>query len=142
MVLVVSPRSGRKHMQRATRETQSLSPSRAKTFPERDLELAPHALSNHLFRRSKPHVRILSILIILSAFWISPVTGQTQTDQLTGASELKKGNYENAVRLLNAQLATDPNDAEAETNLLRSFIETGRYMDAEASAKKFLLKNA
>jgi len=129
-------------MQRTTKESQPLSRSRAKTLPECDLELAPHALSNHFFCRSKPHVRILSILTILSAFWISPVTAQTQNDQPTGAAELKKGNYENAVLLLTTQLANNPNDAEAETNLLRAFIETGRYSDAETSAKKFLLRNA
>ena len=77
-------------------------------------------------------MRILSILTILSAFWISPVTAQTPTDQPTGASELKKGNYENAVRLLTAQLTSTPNNADAETSLLHAFIETGRYTDAEA----------
>jgi tetratricopeptide (TPR) repeat protein len=113
-----------------------------KTFSERDLRLAPRALCYQLLRTLKPHVRILSILIILSAFWISPFSAQTQTDQPTGASELKKGNYENAVRLLTAQLTSTPNDADAETSLLQALIETGRYTDAEASAKKFLLKNA
>src|ERR1041385_4069756 len=129
-------------MRRATRKTQPLWPApRAGNAYERDLGLALQALCLHLLRRFKPSVRILSILIILSACWISPFSAQTQNDQPTGASELKKGNYENAVRLLTAQLTSNPNDADAETNLLRAFIETGRYTDAENSAKKFLLKS-
>jgi tetratricopeptide (TPR) repeat protein len=79
-------------------------------------------------------------LIILSGFLIYPFSGQTQSDQPTGASELKKGNYETAIRLLTSQLAANPIDADAETNLLRALIDTGRYTDAEASGKKFLLK--
>ena len=62
---------------------------------------------------------------------------QTQDD---GATELKKGNYENAIRLFSTRLNTSPNDVTAEKNLLHAFIETGRYVDAESSAKKFLLK--
>ena len=118
-------------MRKATRETYSPAPvSRAK-----------HFCKLHVLRRLKQHVRILSILGILSTFTILTLSAQTQTDQPTGASELKKGNYENAIRLLNTQLASNPNDAEAETNLLYAFIETGRYTDAETSAKKFLVKD-
>ena len=62
---------------------------------------------------------------------------QTQDD---GVTELKKGNYENAIRLFTTRLNTSPNDVIAERNLLRALIETGRYVDAESSAKKFLLK--
>jgi tetratricopeptide (TPR) repeat protein len=69
-----------------------------------------------------------------------PFSAQTQTDENTGATELKKGNYENAIRLFTAQLTSNPNDTVAETNLLRAYIETGRYADLESSAKKFLLK--
>jgi tetratricopeptide (TPR) repeat protein len=55
-------------------------------------------------------------------------------------AELKKGDYENAIKLLNARLATNPDDAETEKNLLRAYLETGRYAEAEAAGKKFLLK--
>jgi tetratricopeptide (TPR) repeat protein len=63
-----------------------------------------------------------------------------QTQGPTGLAELKKGNYENAIRLLTARLATNPADAIAQEYLLKAFIETGRYAEAETSAKKFLLK--
>ncbi len=65
---------------------------------------------------------------------------QSQPDELPGLTELKKGDYENAIKLLTARLATRPDDAAAETNLLRAYFETGRYVEAEAAAKKFLIK--
>jgi len=64
-----------------------------------------------------------------------------QTQEPAGLAELKKGDYENAVRLFNSRLNTNPADALAEQSLLRAFIETGRYVEAEASAKKFLLRS-
>ena len=67
--------------------------------------------------------------------------GHTQGNEPVGSAELKKGDYENAIRLLNARLGTNAADAVAQRNLLRAFIETGRYTDAEAAAKKFLLKS-
>jgi len=129
-------------MPRTSQEVYPLSPvSRAWDSYERNLGLTtPQALRCHLLRRFRPFTRILSLVVILSAFTLL-VGAQTQTDQPTGAAELKKGNYENAVLLLTAQLANNPNNAEAETNLLSAFIETGRYTDAETSAKKFLLKS-
>jgi tetratricopeptide (TPR) repeat protein len=74
---------------------------------------------------------------ILFLFALS-VTAQTQDDR--GLIELKKGDYENAFRLLNARLSQTPNDPILERALLRVHIETGRYTEAEATAKKFLLK--
>jgi tetratricopeptide (TPR) repeat protein len=67
---------------------------------------------------------------------------QSQSDDLPGVTELKKGDYENAIKLLTARLTTNAEDAETEKNLLRAYLETGRYVEAEASAKKFLLKTA
>jgi tetratricopeptide (TPR) repeat protein len=66
-------------------------------------------------------------------------SAQTPTDE-PGLAELKKGDYANAIRLFNARLASNANDQTAERNLLRAFIETGKYLDAEISATKFLLK--
>ena len=57
-----------------------------------------------------------------------------------GLAELKKGDYDNAFKLLNTRLASDPNDVPAQRALLRVYIETGRYAEAEAAAKKFLAK--
>jgi len=66
---------------------------------------------------------------------------QTPADELSGVPELKKGDYENAVKLLTARLATNPSDVDAQKYLLRAHRETGHYNEAEAAAKKFLLKS-
>ena len=66
---------------------------------------------------------------------------QSQAVEPPGAAELKKGEYENAIRLLTSRLGTNAGDTEAETGLLRAYLETGRYAEAEAAAKKYLIKN-
>ena len=63
-----------------------------------------------------------------------------QTPETRGLAELKKGDYDNAFKLLSARLVSNPNDAVAQRALLRVYIETGRYAEAEATAKRFLLK--
>ena len=64
----------------------------------------------------------------------------SQISDTLGLAELKKGDYDNAFKLLNARLASNPNDFPAQKALLRVYIETGRYSEAEATAKKFLAK--
>ena len=80
---------------------------------------------------------LLSLVLLLVVCLIS--TAQTQ-DQHAGNAELKKGEYENAIRLFNSRLTNNATDVEAQRNLLQALIDTGRYVDAESSAKKFLLK--
>jgi tetratricopeptide (TPR) repeat protein len=63
-----------------------------------------------------------------------------QVPETRGLAELKKGDYDNAFKLLSARLVSNPNDAVAQKALLRVYIETGRYAEAEATAKRFLLK--
>src|SRR4051812_30303047 len=53
--------------------------------------------------------------------------GQSQIIDTRGLAELKKGDYDNAFKLLNARLAANPNDLPAQEALLRVYIETGRY---------------
>jgi tetratricopeptide (TPR) repeat protein len=66
------------------------------------------------------------------------ITALAQT--APGFDELKKGDYENAFKLLSAHLVQTPTDTVAQRALLRVYIETGRYTEAEATAKKFLVK--
>src|ERR1044072_3866787 len=80
---------------------------------------------------------LLFILLALSTF----ATLAAQTPETRGLAELKKGDYENAFKLLSARLVSNPNDAVAQRALLRVYIETGRYAEAEATAKRFLLKS-
>lgn len=84
---------------------------------------------------------VLLLIANGSQFFPLPLANaQSQPGELPGLSELKKGDYENAIKLLTARLATNPNDVEAEQYLLRAQNETGRYAEAEAAARKFLLK--
>jgi tetratricopeptide (TPR) repeat protein len=106
---------------------------------------------------TKPHegrLGLFRVVLVSVTCWIALVlavngsrflplphaNAQSQPGELSGVAELKRGDYENAVRLLNARLATNPNDIEAEQYLLRAHNETGRYAEAEAAAKKFLMK--
>ena len=94
-------------------------------------------------RISKSSLRtqeFIGVICVICAFCGFTLVGHTQGNEPVGVAELKKGEYENAIRLLNARLGTNPTDAVAQRNLLRAFVETGRYTDAESAAKKFLIK--
>ena len=82
---------------------------------------------------------ILFLIIALCA--LPPIrVVHSQGNEPRGVAELRKGDYENAFKLLSARLVSNPNDAVAQQALLRVFIETGRYAEAEATGKRFLLK--
>ncbi|HEX6045578.1 MAG TPA: tetratricopeptide repeat protein [Pyrinomonadaceae bacterium] len=82
---------------------------------------------------------ILFIFIAFCALALLEVV-HSQTNELRGLAELRKGDYDNAFKLLSARLVSNPNDAVAQTALLRVYNETGRYLEAEATAKRFLTK--
>jgi tetratricopeptide (TPR) repeat protein len=87
---------------------------------------------------------VFALSILCSLVFVSVFLRHTfaqAPDDLPGVAELKKGDYDNAIKLLQGRLAANPADAAAEQNLLRALIETGRYVEAETSAKKFLLKS-
>ncbi len=73
-------------------------------------------------------------------FLLATLGAFAQAPEPRGLAELKKGDYENASKLLSARLASNPNDVVAQGALLRVYIETGRYTEAEATAKRFLQK--
>ncbi|HET9713586.1 MAG TPA: tetratricopeptide repeat protein, partial [Pyrinomonadaceae bacterium] len=78
-------------------------------------------------------------VFLLAAFVVSIPLVHSQRE-LSGLAELKKGDYDNAFKLLSARLVSNPTDTVAQRALLRVFIETGRYLEAEATAKRFLQK--
>jgi tetratricopeptide (TPR) repeat protein len=82
----------------------------------------------------------LALPSIVSLSFSPLASAQTQTDELPGLAELKQGEYDKAVQLLTARLATTPADVDSQKYLLRAYVETGRYTEAESSAKKFLSK--
>jgi len=100
---------------------------------------ARRAFTNCRRRTLVPSLLIFATIIAASVF-IRYASAQS-SDELPGAAELKKGDYENAIKLLTTRLSTNALDAEAEASLARAYLETGRYAEAEASAKKFLVKN-
>jgi cellulose synthase operon protein C len=84
-------------------------------------------------------VGLLIGVALATSVALSGVSAQSP-QELPGVAELKKGDYENAIKLLNARLANNSSDESAQQLLLTAFLETGRYTDAETTARKFLLK--
>ncbi len=84
----------------------------------------------------------LSLLAAAALLLASARAGsaQGQKDAVPGVPELKRGEYARAVELLSARLGSNPSDAEAQKNLLRAYLETGRYAETETSARRFLTK--
>ena len=80
-------------------------------------------------------------LLLGAVLMVASFSTMAQTPELRGLAELKKGDYDNAFKLLSARLASNPTDAAAQQALLRVYIETGRYTDAETAAKRFLQKS-
>src|SRR6187200_3325490 len=73
-------------------------------------------------------------------FLLATLRAFAQAPELRGLAELRKGDYDNASKLLSSRLASNPNDVVAQRALLRVYIETGRYTEAETAAKRFLQK--
>jgi tetratricopeptide (TPR) repeat protein len=92
------------------------------------------AFSNSL----RSALRLCAFAGVILSFFALCVLGQTPDDR--GLGELKRGLYPTALQLLNARLEANPNDIAAQRGVLRVYSETGRYTEAEATAKKFLLK--
>ena len=84
---------------------------------------------------------ILFLFIALCALTLSDVARVVHSqNEPRGLAELRKGDYDNAFKMLSARLTSNPNDTVAQEALLRVYIETGRYLEAEATAKRFLTK--
>ena len=86
-------------------------------------------------------ILILTIVFAISIL-VPPAGTRSQVSEPEGLAELKRGEYEKSIRLLTSKLTSSPTDAEIQKYLLQAFLETGRYADAEASARKFLQKVA
>ena len=82
----------------------------------------------------------LLIVTVCVCSLLDRTSAQNQTNEQRGLAELLRGDYDNAFKLLSARLVSNPTDVVAQKALLRVFIETGRYAEAEATAKRFLTK--
>ncbi len=88
-----------------------------------------------------PSLRLgLHLCVFACAFLFVALGAGAQVPETRGLAELKKGDYETAFKLLSARLVSNPTDAVAQKALLRVYIETGRYAEVEATAKRFLQK--
>jgi tetratricopeptide (TPR) repeat protein len=76
----------------------------------------------------------LFLSLLLTVYCLPPAVYAAQAAE----DELKKGNYQQAIAAFNARLAANRADAAAQAGLLRAYLETGRYSEAEQAAKKFL----
>ena len=83
---------------------------------------------------------VLNLCVFACLLLLLVLSAAAQAPETRGLAELKKGDYDNAFKLLSARLVSKPDDAVAQRALLRVYIETGRYAEAEATAKRFLQK--
>jgi tetratricopeptide (TPR) repeat protein len=92
-------------------------------------------------RRTRRGFALAFVVLLACAHAVSAqitIDNLPQTPSPPGEAELKRGEYARAIELLSARLKTDAADAAAERLLLRAYLETGRYAEAEASARSFL----
>src|SRR5262245_39366058 len=77
---------------------------------------------------------LLFVIICLSSL---PVFAFQSTDD-----DLNRGNYQAAIAGYNQALQTNPGDRQAQAGLLRAYLETGKYSEAQVAAKQFLSKGS
>src|SRR6185436_8687399 len=84
----------------------------------------------------------LKVVILLCTIVICPILMRAQEKEpAVGEVEVRKGDYETALKLLSTRLGSQPTDQVGMRNLLRVYLETGKYLEAESAARKFLIKN-
>jgi tetratricopeptide (TPR) repeat protein len=79
---------------------------------------------------------ITSALYVLLLMLTACAAAQAPTLE-DALEDLKQGKYPEAITALNRLLTTNPNEIEAQAGLLRAYLETGKYKEAEAAAKKY-----
>src|SRR5882724_6479147 len=77
------------------------------------------------------------LLLIMICVSVLPVFAFQSMDD-----DLRHGNYQAAIAAYNQALQTNPSDRQAQAGLLKAYLETGKYSEAETSAKQFLSKGS
>ncbi len=77
---------------------------------------------------------------LLSFFCLLACVSAQQATIESAEEELKAGKYSAAVASFNALLQAAPKDERAQAGLLKAYLETGKYTEAETDAKKFLAR--
>src|SRR5437016_152172 len=80
--------------------------------------------------------RCLPYIFLLSLFAM-PAFAMQSAEQ-----DLIHGNYQAAITSFNQTLQSNPSDQQAQADLLRAYLETGKYSEAETAAKKFVAKGS
>jgi tetratricopeptide (TPR) repeat protein len=87
--------------------------------------------------------RNLSAILVglLSFFFLLACVSAQQPSAIEAAEdELRGGKYSAAITAFNALLQASPKDERAQAGLLKAYLETGKYSEAETDAKKFLTR--
>ncbi|MBS1788545.1 MAG: tetratricopeptide repeat protein [Acidobacteria bacterium] len=77
---------------------------------------------------------------LLSLFCLLACVSAQQATVESAEEELKAGKYSEAMASFNSLLQTAPKDERAQAGLLKAYLETGKYTEAETDAKKFLAR--
>lgn len=95
-----------------------------------------------VFNLSIKAISQLKVVLLLCTVGFCSIHAIAQKKEpAVGEVELRKGDYETALKLLSGRIASEPTDQVATRNLLRVYLETGRYTETESAARKFLVKN-
>ena len=94
--------------------------------------------SKQLFGLGKP--ASLLAIGLLSFFCLLACVSAQQATIESAEEELKAGKYSAAIASFNSLLQTAPKDERAQAGLLKAYLETGKYTEAEIEAKKFLTR--
>src|SRR5678815_6057215 len=75
----------------------------------------------------------LKVVILLCTIVVCPILMRAQEKEpAVGEVEVRKGDYETALKLLTTRLGSQPTDQVGMRNLLRVYLETGKYLEAES----------
>lgn len=77
---------------------------------------------------------------LLSFFCLLACVSAQQATIESAEEELKGGKYSAAIASFNSLLQAAPKDERAQAGLLKAYLETGKYTEAEVEAKKFLAR--
>ena len=77
---------------------------------------------------------------LLSFFCLLACVSAQQATIESAEEELKGGKYSAAIASFNSLLQAAPKDERTQAGLLKAYLETGKYTEAEVEAKKFLAR--
>ncbi len=95
--------------------------------------------SKQSFSLRKP-ATLLAVSLLSFFCLLACVSAQQATAIEAAEEELKSGKFSAAIASFNSLLQAAPKDERAQAGLLKAYLETGKYAEAEAEAKKFIVR--